>query len=118
MLNFDSETLCLTLTELHKNYYNITSLLLTLKGPKGPTFRTFRAGGGGGGPPAPLLNPPLDGFPVRAICTFNLFCYLNLRIKAVSLNVTVATITIVRLIQLQQKEQSCQKLRYTVHSNK
>jgi len=34
----DSETLCLTLTEFYKNYYNITSLLLTLKGPKGHTF--------------------------------------------------------------------------------
>ena len=46
MSNFDSDTLCLTLTELYKNYYNITSLLLTLKGPKGPTLGHFPSHGG------------------------------------------------------------------------
>jgi len=52
MLNFDSETLCLTLTELYKNYYNITSLLLTVKGPKGPTLDHFPSQGAAA-PPAP-----------------------------------------------------------------
>ena len=53
LLNFGSEKICLTLTELYKNYYNITSLLLTLKGPKGPTLAHFSSQGGfepGGGP--------------------------------------------------------------------
>ena len=58
MLNFDSETLCLTLTELYKNY-NITSLLLTLKGPKGPTLGHFPSQGAAA-PLAPPLNPPLS----------------------------------------------------------
>jgi len=52
MLNFDSETLCLTLTELYKHYYNITSLLLTLKGPKGPTLAHFPSQGAAA-PPCP-----------------------------------------------------------------
>jgi len=52
MLNFDSETLCSTLTELYKNYYNITSLLFTLKGPKGPPLGHFQSQGG-----APCPSP-------------------------------------------------------------
>jgi len=44
---------------LYKNYYNITSLLLTLKGPKGPTLGHFPSQGAAALP----LNPPLPRPP-------------------------------------------------------
>jgi len=55
MLDFD---------RIVQNYYNITSLLLTLRGPKGPTLGHFPSQGGRP-PPAPPLNAPLNEIVIR-----------------------------------------------------